>query len=157
MRRVYPINTALICILLTFVASFSASQNQAKWVRRGPNGGSFYFITINSHDPRNVLLESFRSSDGGTSWKRLLPSGLIRSDPLSNRLLRVRSDQLDESTDSGVSWQKLSLFSFPPDDVRFSNTNPHVLYAIDYQGMQVSRDSGLTWKRQPNVGFPLGF
>ena len=149
-------NLLLICILLAIVPGLSNSQSQPKWIPKGPNGGSFYFITINSHDPSNVLLESFRSADGGITWKRLRHDGLIRSDPLSNRLLRVRYDELDESTDSGISWQKLSLLNPPPDDVRFSNTNPHFLYAMSFQGMHVSRDGGLTWNRRPNVGFHLG-
>jgi hypothetical protein len=95
----------------------------------------------------------FRSTDGGATWRPLVPDGgVLAVDPTrSGRLYVTRATGLARSDDGGLTFRMISSFAGngSGQDVRallVDPATPTTLYAAVFrQGVFRSTDSGVTW------------
>ncbi len=100
-----------------------------------------------------------KSTDGGTTWTRVLSKNSskiqdLKADPLdfSIQYCAVNNDGVYKSTDGGLNWTKSSngLVTTGRIEIAVSGKNPNYIYAScqeanNTSGLYVSEDKGATW------------
>ncbi|HEX7186461.1 MAG TPA: hypothetical protein VF756_31865 [Thermoanaerobaculia bacterium] len=109
--------------------------------------------------PPQVFTYIYRSTDGGRTWRRVLPSAYVMAiDPSDPRTLYALGNGVLRSRDRGESWQRISDFtagpgvaySGPQADLAVDSFNRQTLYAARHDGVWRSRDGGVTWSPLSN-------
>lgn len=104
--------------------------------------------------PPEVFLYIYRSTDGGRTWRRILPGAyVVAIDPGDPRTLYALGNGVFRSRDRGESWQRISGFmagpgaayAGPQADLAVDPFDRRTLYAARYDGVWRSRDGGVTW------------
>jgi len=162
---VAPLLFSTIC--LGGLASPTAEpQLQANdWTLAGPFGGTALAVAVDPHHPSTLLaggMESllFKSEDSGASWKLLnfpqrnlgeVTSILIDpkdSDHYLVGVLAVGDGALFESHDAGKTWKpNKDLSNIGVRALAVSASDPSIMAAGTLAGVQLSTDSGKSWKR----------
>lgn len=109
--------------------------------------------------PPQVFVYIYRSTDGGRTWRRVLPGAYVMAiDPSDPRTLYALGNGVLRSRDRGESWQRISDFtagpgvaySGPQADLAVDPFNRRTLYAARHDGVWRSRDGGVTWSPLSN-------
>lgn len=109
--------------------------------------------------PPQAFVYIYRSTDGGRTWRRLLPGAYVLAiDPSDPRTLYAFRNGVLRSRDRGETWQRISDFSTGPGvayagpqaDLAVDPFNRRILYAARYDGVWRSRDGGVTWSPLSN-------
>jgi photosystem II stability/assembly factor-like uncharacterized protein len=142
------------------------SKDEGKIWMGGPVLGQQDFQAIRAHG--EVIAATTRTSvlvstDGGSSWtQRNLPSYVtivrgVSVAPDSQILVATREGAF-QSTDSGANWTKM-VAGLPDKDITsisYDSTGNRLLATSFQTGVVFqSVDSGRTWQRGPDSGFPL--
>ena len=142
------------------------SSNQGKTWQGGPVMGTKDFISVRANGP--VLVAATRttvlvSTDKGTSWKQAPLASFITSirgvtiTPDEQILVASREGAF-RSGDNGASWEH-AVNGLPSKDITsiaYDSTRKRLLATSDATGVVfMSADSGRTWTRGPDSGFPL--
>jgi len=143
-----------------------SSSDQGKTWKGGPVLGQKDFVSVRAQGSfmvattRSVALVS---SDSGATWKQAgLPSYLvgIRGSALTSEsgIVIAAREGAFRSDDGGTSWEHV-MNGIPSKDitsVSFDTSHKRLLATSDSTGVIfVSTDSGRSWQRGPDAGFPL--
>lgn len=143
-----------------------SSTDQGKTWKGGPVLGQKEFVSVRAQG--NFTVATTRSSalvsnDSGATWKQAgLPSYLVgirgsAITPDSGIVIAAR-EGVFRSGDNGTSWEHV-VNGLPGKDitsVSFDATHKRLLATSDSTGVIfVSSDSGRSWQRGPDSGFPL--
>lgn len=141
----------------------------------GLYGGTFNYFVFPAVDQKTVFAgvalpggatPIYRSRDGGTSWKLMPVSGVMRMDPFNPSNVFAFGRSAWRSTNVGETWEKINedeRVEFFTSDIEFSSIRPGVIYAAhsswlppvyEKLGQYVSRstDSGRTWEKLATIG-----
>jgi photosystem II stability/assembly factor-like uncharacterized protein len=143
-----------------------SSVDGGKTWKGGPVMGQKDFVSIRAQGPVQVASTrstAFVSNDSGTTWKQAgLPSYLvgIRGSAIAadNSIVIAAREGIFRSADGGTSWEHV-VNGLPSKDitsVSYDASHKRLLATSDSTGVIfVSNDSGHSWQRGPDTGFPL--
>lgn len=138
--------------------------------------GASHFLKINNYQPTNIwaggATASFEphlitSTDGGETWKRIIPIENIESTCYdialfrdSNKVVVGMQGRIIKSTDGGQSWETV-LEGINTRTLTHSASNPEIVYAsgINENGslfFAASSDFGESWERVEWADSPTG-
>ncbi|RPJ60127.1 MAG: hypothetical protein EHM23_11490 [Acidobacteria bacterium] len=142
---------------LIFLLGSTAWAGVNSWTSVGPDTAAIDSLSVCPGDPSKIFVVSgthiYRSTDRGTSWRRLRNLALepgenpdIICHPVDSRRVYVSSNGLlVSSTDQGEKWTVVGRdVYYPTVDPR----NPDTLFAVrdsDFPSFQRSTDGGFTW------------
>jgi len=143
-----------------------SSVDQGKTWKGGPVLGQKDFVSVRAQGP--FIIATTRSSalvsnDSGATWKQAgLPSYLvgIRGSALASdsTIVIAAREGIFRSSDGGTMWEHV-VNGLPTKDitsVSFDAAHKRMLATSDTTGVIfVSHDSGRSWQRGPDTGFPL--
>ena len=142
------------------------STNQGKSWQGGPVMGARDFISVRANGP--VVVAATRttvlvSTDKGSSWKQAPLASFITNirgvtiTPDEQILVASREGAF-RSGDNGATWEH-AVNGLPSKDITsiaYDHTRKRLLATSDATGVVfISSDSGRTWGRGPDSGFPL--
>ncbi len=129
-----------------------------RWSPFGPGGGTFKALAVDPRNPavvyaigtgddydlRNSL---FKSTDGGETWKSLIPAEILAIDPEHPSTIYAGGSNLLRSTDGGSTWTDIypHLENEPPYLTVLAVVPGGVLLAADFSRLLRSADGGRTW------------
>lgn len=143
-----------------------SSVDQGKTWKGGAVLGQKDFVSVRAQGPFMVATTrstALVSNDSGVTWKQAgLPSYLvgIRGSAIAqdSTIVIAAREGIYRSADGGTSWEHV-VDGLPSKDitsVSFDATHKRMLATSDSTGVIfVSHDSGHSWKRGPDTGFPL--
>jgi len=155
-------------LLLTIVLSCSlAYAGDNRWTSGGPYAGNIYEIVFQPANGKPIFATSgsglHRSTDEGTSWKRVGDNAVVRFNPRDPKTLIMATTSIHRSTDQGETWQEMSnnpLDGVGFHDIEFNPDDPSILYSLnEFWGGATRRrvlkstDGGTTWA--PKLAKPL--
>jgi len=144
---------------------FSSMDGGKTW-KGGAVMGQKDFVTVRAQGSFLVATTrstAFVSNDSGATWKQGgLPSYLvsIRGSAIAsdNSILVAAREGIFRSSDAGATWEHV-VNGLPSKDitsVSFDSAHKRLLATSDSTGVIfVSNDSGHSWQRGPDTGFPL--
>jgi photosystem II stability/assembly factor-like uncharacterized protein len=147
-------------------AGIYSSSDQGKTWKGGPVLGQREFVSVRAQGSFMVAATrstAFVSNDSGANWKQTgLPNYLvgIRGSALTadNAIVIAAREGIFRSDDGGKSWEHV-VNGLPSKDltsVSFDASRKRLLVTSDSTGVIfVSNDSGRSWQRGPDTGFPL--
>src|SRR6267378_1780988 len=141
------------------------SSDQGKTWKGGPVLGQKDFVSVRAQGPFMVATTrsiALVSNDSGATWKQTgLPSylvGIRGSAMASDTIVIAAREGIFRSADGGNNWEHV-VDGLPSKDitsVSFDATHKRFLVTSDSTGVIfVSNDSGRSWQRGPDTGFPL--
>jgi photosystem II stability/assembly factor-like uncharacterized protein len=112
--RVLRHKTGLCFGVATILSCLISCAQTSRIVGHG-GGGAMFHVTINPHDPNEVLLScdmtgAYISHDGGHRWRMFNLRGTIRFfafDPVAPHTIYAATNALWRSTDDGTTWHLL--------------------------------------------------
>lgn len=167
-RRTRSLSSFVLLAMALLLAPRSAAFGQppqveaGPWTPFGPGGGTFKALAV---DPRfdsgktavvyaigtgdyyNLRSSLFRSTDGGATWKSLVPAEVMAIDPERPSTIYAGGSNLLRSTDGGRTWADISPHF--EDDYLYLTALAvvpgGVLLAADFSRLLRSVDGGRTW------------
>ncbi|MBK7699817.1 MAG: discoidin domain-containing protein [Saprospiraceae bacterium] len=129
-------------------------------------GGGVTAIAVDPKDENIVYAAAgnqvHKTSDGGKTWRALLPSNLFYADEIvinpnnTNIIMAASSEGLWRTVDAGSTWQQ--ILTNRVFDIKFNVESADIVYAISQVGnsfdFQISTNGGQSF--QANDAFPKG-
>jgi photosystem II stability/assembly factor-like uncharacterized protein len=159
-RNSGPFLLASVALALTLGNSArAATAAVAPWTPFGPGGGTVQALAVDPHDPAvvyavgsadfyNLSGSLCRSTDGGATWKALVPAEFVVIDPRRPATIYAGGSNLLRSTDAGSSWIDITprlAAGETPFFTTLAVAPGGVLLAADQGRLLRSTDGGGTW------------
>lgn len=155
--------------VITVVAFFPLCARAQTWRPLGPPGGNVFALAMDSHNPKTIYLgcadgHIFVSHDAGDQWQIIGRAGPSRNAVVSSLVVDAADSQrlyastwtrelhgegggVFRSTDAGVHWAASGLEGHAVRALAQASSDPHELVAGALDGVFLSLDSGVSWKR----------
>lgn len=155
--------------LITVVVFLPLCARAQTWHPLGPPGGNVFALAMDPHNPKIIYLgcadgHIFASNDAGDHWQIVGRAGPARNAVVSSLVVDAGDSQrlyastwtrelhgegggVFRSTDAGVHWATAGLEGHAVRALAQAPSDPHELVAGALDGVFLSLDSGVSWRR----------